>query len=52
MLIVGMGQQELGKRIGKYLGKPIAPMKQLKFADGEIYVRIDEAVADKDVFII
>ncbi len=51
-LISGTANIELAKEISSYLGKPLAKAEISRFADGEIYVQIDESVRGADVFII
>ena len=51
-LLVGSGNPDLSEEIARSLG--IAPAKATisRFADGEIFVRIDENVRGNDVFIL
>src|SRR5687768_1217633 len=51
-LLVGSGNPALSKEIAHSLGVEPAKATITRFADGEIFVRIDENVRGNDVFII
>ena len=51
-LLVGSGNPALSKEIAKHLGVDPAKSTITRFADGEIFVRIDENVRGNDVFIL
>ncbi len=51
-LIAGTANQPLGEEIARCLGQPLCKVGIKRFADGEIFVRIDENVRGQDVFII
>lgn len=51
-LISGRGNPEIAKEISKYLKIPLTPINIKTFADGEIYVRIEEKVRGDDIFLI
>jgi len=51
-LISGNGNLILSKEISKHLKIPLTPITIKNFADGEIYVRIEEKVRNDDVFVI
>jgi len=51
-LIVGSGNPALSEEIAKSLGVETARTTISRFADGEIFVRIDENVRGNDVFIL
>ncbi len=52
MLLSGTANQPLSERIAAELGVPLCNVTVNRFADGEIFVRIDENVRGRDVFII
>jgi ribose-phosphate pyrophosphokinase len=51
-LLVGSGNPALSKEIAEHLGVDPAKTTITRFADGEIFVRIDENVRGNDVFIL
>jgi ribose-phosphate pyrophosphokinase len=51
-LIAGRAHPNLAKKISKFLEIPLTPAKIKPFADGEIYVKIEQKVRGDDVFII
>ena len=51
-LLVGSGNPALSKEIAEHLGVDPAKTTNTRFADGEIFVRIDENVRGNDVFIL
>ena len=51
-LISGRGNPILAQKISKYLKVPLTPVTIKNFANGEIYVKIDEKVRGDDIFII
>ena len=51
-LFAGRSNPELARQIADYLGTTVGPMTIKNFADGEIYVQVDESVRGDDVFII
>jgi ribose-phosphate pyrophosphokinase len=51
-LLVGSGNPALSREIAKHLGVDPARSTITRFADGEIFVRIDENVRGNDVFIL
>ncbi|HEX5577669.1 MAG TPA: ribose-phosphate pyrophosphokinase [Gemmatimonadaceae bacterium] len=51
-LLVGSGNPALSTEIAKHLGVDPAKSTISRFADGEIFVRIDENVRGNDVFIL
>lgn len=51
-LLVGSGNPALSKEIAHGLGVETAKVTISRFADGEIFVRIDENVRGNDVFIL
>jgi ribose-phosphate pyrophosphokinase len=51
-LFSGTSNQELAKEIGAYLGVPDGPRVIKRFADGELYIQIQESIRGCDVFLI
>jgi ribose-phosphate pyrophosphokinase len=51
-LLSGTGNRPLAEEIGRQLGIPLTKLTCNRFADGEIFVRIDENVRGNDVFIV
>ena len=51
-LLSGMGNRPLAEEIAKQLGVGLCKLTCTRFADGEIFVRIDENVRGNDVFIV
>lgn len=52
MLLAGTSNRPLAQEISACLEQPLCEVTIEKFADGEIFVRIDENVRGRDVFII
>ena len=52
MLLAGTANRPLAEDISRCLEKPLCEVSIRRFADGEIFVRIDENVRGRDVFII
>ena len=51
-LLSGTGNRPLAEEIAKQLGVDLCKLTCNRFADGEIFVRIDENVRGNDVFIV
>lgn len=51
-LFAGRSNPALAREIANYLGTTVGPMIIKNFADGEIYVQVQESVRGDDVFII
>ena len=51
-LLSGTANRPLAEEIGRQLGIPLTKVTCNRFADGEIFVRIDENVRGNDVFIV
>ncbi len=51
-ILTGNANPELGRAIAAHLGIPLSRMEVGRFADGEIWVRIEESVRGDDVFVI
>ena len=52
LLVAGTSNETLAKEIAEKVGQPLCQVTIRRFADGEIFVRIDENVRGQDVFII
>ncbi|HEV3050636.1 MAG TPA: ribose-phosphate pyrophosphokinase [Longimicrobium sp.] len=52
MLLAGTANRPLAEEIARELDYPLGAVTIKKFADGEIFVRIDENVRGRDLFII
>ena len=52
LLFTGRSNPDLAKEIAHYLGTRVSHAISKNFADGEQYVRIQESVRGKDVFVI
>jgi hypothetical protein len=51
-LMCGNANRPLAKAIADYLDAPLSDVEIERFADGELFVRIDENMRGQDVFII
>ena len=51
-LFSGTSNPELAREIGAYLGIPDGPRVIKRFADGELYIQIQESIRGCDVFLI
>ncbi len=51
-IFTGRSNPQLAHDIAKYLGTEVGPMIVKNFADGEIYVKVQESVRGDDVFIV
>lgn len=51
-LFSGRANPELANNIAKYIGVPLGKMELSSFSDKEMYVRINENIRGKDVFLI
>jgi ribose-phosphate pyrophosphokinase len=51
-LFSGTANQVLAREIGAYLGVPDGPRVIKRFADGELYIQIQESIRGCDVFLI
>jgi ribose-phosphate pyrophosphokinase len=52
MLLTGTANPELAARIAEEIGQSLCEVTVTRFADGEIFVRVDENVRGRDVFVI
>jgi ribose-phosphate pyrophosphokinase len=51
-LLAGTGNRPLAEEIARQLGVDLCKLTIARFADGEIFVRIDENIRGNDVFIV
>ena len=51
-LFSGRANSELASRIARYIGIPLGKMEISSFSDREVYVRINQNIRGKDVFLI
>lgn len=51
-LLSGTANVPLSQEIARYLGMDLSPMVQKHFADGELYVQIQESIRGCDVYLI
>ena len=51
-LLSGTGNRPLAEEIARYIGVEVCRTTVSRFADGEIFVRIDENIRGQDVFIV
>jgi ribose-phosphate pyrophosphokinase len=51
-LLAGTANRGLAEEIARFLGSDLARLTCTRFADGEIFVRIDENIRGADVFIV
>ena len=52
LLLSGTANRPLAEEVAAHLGQPLCQVTIKRFADGEIFVKIDENVRGRDVFII
>ncbi len=52
MLLAGTANPQLAERISQRLAKPLCDVTIKRFEDGEIFVRINENVRGRDVYIV
>jgi ribose-phosphate pyrophosphokinase len=52
MLLAGTANRPLAEEISAYLKQPLCRVTIRRFADGELFVKIDENVRGRDVYII
>lgn len=51
-LLSGTANRELADEIARHLGVELCKLTTTRFADGEIFVRVDENIRGSDVFIV
>ena len=52
ILFCGKGNEPLGKSIAEYLGTELGHVNITRFPDGEIFVKLEEDIRGRDVFIV
>jgi len=52
VLLSGSANRPLAEEVAQHLGLPLADVDIRRFADGEIFVRINENIRGRDVFIL
>src|SRR5689334_25362647 len=52
LLLSGSANRALSEEVAAHLGQPLCQVTLRRFADGEIFVKIDENVRGRDVYII
>ena len=52
LLMSGTANRPLAEEVAQHLGQPLCAVTIRRFADGEIFVKIDENVRGRDVYII
>ena len=52
ILFCGKGNEPLGKSIAEYLGTELGHIENTRFPDGEIFVKLEEDIRGRDVFIV
>src|SRR6266571_5204940 len=52
LLLAGTANRPLAEEMAGHLGQPLCALTIRRFADGEIFVKIDENVRGRDVYII
>ncbi|MBO1058648.1 MAG: ribose-phosphate pyrophosphokinase-like domain-containing protein, partial [Dolichospermum sp. JUN01] len=51
-LFSGSANLALSQEVARYLGMDLGPMIRKRFADGELYVQIQESIRGCDVYLI
>ena len=51
-LFAGSANMSLAQEVARYLGIDLGPMIRKKFADGELYIQIQESIRGCDVYLI
>ncbi len=52
LLLAGTANRPLAEEMAQHLGQPLCAVTLRRFADGELFVKIDDNVRGRDVFII
>ncbi|MEP6572095.1 MAG: ribose-phosphate pyrophosphokinase [Gemmatimonadota bacterium] len=52
LLLSGTANRPLSEEVAAHLGQPLCQVTSKRFADGELFVKIDENVRGRDVYII
>ncbi len=51
-LLSGSANLELSQEVSRYLGVDLGPMVRKRFADGELYIQIQESIRGCDVYLL
>ncbi|NEQ96233.1 MAG: ribose-phosphate pyrophosphokinase [Cyanothece sp. SIO2G6] len=51
-LFSGSSNPFLGQEVARYLGMDLGPMVRKRFADGELYIQIQESIRGADVYLL
>lgn len=51
-IFAGSGGRTFAERICSYMGRPLGSSEVIKFSEGNTFVRINETVRDRDVFLV
>jgi len=51
-LFCGSANMQLSQEVARYLGMDLGPMIRKRFADGELYIQIQESIRGCDVYLI
>jgi ribose-phosphate pyrophosphokinase len=52
LLLAGSANRPLAEEVAAHLGQPLCQVTLKRFSDGELFVKIDENVRGRDVFVI
>jgi ribose-phosphate pyrophosphokinase len=52
LLLSGSANRALAEELAQHIGQPLCRVTNKRFADGEIFVKIDENVRGRDVYIV
>lgn len=52
LLFAGSASQQLGADIAAYLGRDLGACETLRFSEGNLFVRVEENVRGRDVFLV
>ena len=52
VLLAGSASQQLGRAIANYLGSELGASEVLRFSEGNLFVRVQENVRGRDVFLV
>src|SRR5918911_2116910 len=52
LLLSGSANRALSEEVAAHLGQPLCQVTLRRFADGELFVKIDENVRGRDVYIV
>ena len=51
-IFAGSGGRTFAERMCSYMGKPLGSSEVIKFSEGNTFVRVNETVRDRDVFLV